>query len=56
MFGDAIIDVDSFFKKLQILCGENFEDFNKMLGYSRKNVQSRTNQKLISAMDCNFSR
>lgn len=43
-FGEAIKDVKSFIEKLQILCGNDFQDFNKMLGQSRKNAQSRTNQ------------
>ncbi|MGI6743604.1 MAG: DUF262 domain-containing protein [Eubacteriales bacterium] len=44
VFGDALRDVKSFIEKLQILCGNDFQDFNKMLGHSRKNAQSRTNQ------------
>mgnify|MGYP001336639426 CR=1 FL=1 len=44
LFGNAINDVKSFIEKLQILCGTNFEHFNKMLAHSRKNTQSRTNQ------------
>lgn len=44
VFGKALQDVKAFIKKLQILCGSDFQDFNKMLGHSRKNTKSRTNQ------------
>lgn len=44
VFGDALKDVGSFIEKLKLLCGDNFENFNKMLGHTRKNTQSRTNQ------------
>lgn len=44
VFGDALKDVNSFVEKLKLLCGEDFENFNKMLGHTRKNTQSRTNQ------------
>ena len=44
VFRDALKDVQSFIEKIQVLCGDNFQDFNKMLGHSRKNTQSRTNQ------------
>lgn len=44
VFGDALNDVNSFIEKLKLLCGEDFENFNKMLGHTRKNTQSRTNQ------------
>lgn len=44
VFSDALEDVKEFIHKLQVLCGESFQDFNKMLGYTRKNAQSRTNQ------------
>lgn len=44
VFGDALKDVKSFIEKLQILCGEDFHGLNYMLGHSRKNTQSRTNQ------------
>lgn len=44
VFGEALKDVKSFIEKLQVLCGDEFQDFNKMLGHSRKNTQSRTNQ------------
>lgn len=44
VFGDALKDVSSFIEKLKLLCGEDFENFNKMLGHTRKNTQSRTNQ------------
>lgn len=44
VFGEALKDVKSFIEKLQVLCGDNFQDFNRMLGHSRKNTQSRTNQ------------
>ena len=37
-------DVNSFIEKLKILCGEDFESLNKMLGHTKKNTQSRTNQ------------
>lgn len=44
LFGESLNDVRDFFEKLKILCGDDFSDFNKMLGHSRKNAQSRTNQ------------
>lgn len=44
VFSDALEDVKEFIHKLQVLCGESFQDFNQMLGYTRKNAQSRTNQ------------
>lgn len=44
VFGESLNDVKGFFEKLQILCGDNFNNFNMMLGHSRKNTQSRTNQ------------
>lgn len=44
VFGEALDDVKLFIKKLQILCGDGFQDFNKMLGHTRKNALSRTNQ------------
>lgn len=44
VFGEALKDVNSFIDKLKLLCGEDFEHFNKMLGHTRKNTQSRTNQ------------
>lgn len=44
VFGDALKDVNSFIEKLKLLCGDEFENFNKMLGHTRKNAQSRTNQ------------
>lgn len=44
VFGEALDDVNRFIEKLQILCGVGFQDFNKMLGHTRKNVLSRTNQ------------
>lgn len=44
VFGEALDNVNRFIEKLQILCGVGFQDFNKMLGHTRKNVLSRTNQ------------
>lgn len=44
VFGESLDDVKLFIKKLQILCGDGFQDFNKMLGHTRKNALSRTNQ------------
>lgn len=44
IFADAIGDVKGFIEKLQYLCGDEFEDFNKMICHTRKNTQSRTNQ------------
>ncbi|MBO5512164.1 MAG: DUF262 domain-containing protein [Clostridia bacterium] len=44
VFGQAIEDVKSFIEKVNILTGDNFEDFNKMLAHTKKNGQSRTNQ------------
>lgn len=60
VFRDALNDVKSFIDKLQILCGDNFQDFNKMLGHTRKNTQSRTNQNFyllwIAVSHINISR
>lgn len=44
VFGEALHDVELFIEKLQILCGNDFQHLNRMLGYTKKNVQSRTNQ------------
>lgn len=44
VFAEALKDVKSFIEKLQILCGEEFQDFNKMICHTKKNTQSRTNQ------------
>ena len=44
VFGEAIKDVKEFIRKLELLCGKDFHDFNKLLGHSKKNTQSRTNQ------------
>lgn len=44
VFGEALNDVNLFIEKLKILCGENFENLNRMLGHTKKNTQSRTNQ------------
>lgn len=44
VFADALQDVKSFIQKLQYLCGEEFQDFNKMICHTKKNTQSRTNQ------------
>ena len=44
VFGEAINDVQLFIEKLQVLCGDDFRDFNKMLGHTKRNAQSRTNQ------------
>lgn len=44
VFGDALKDVGSFIEKLKLLCGDDFGNFNKMLGHTKKNTQSRTNQ------------
>lgn len=44
VFGEALKDVKSFIEKLQVLCGDEFQDFNKMMGHSRKTAKSRTNQ------------
>ena len=45
-FGEALQDIRLFIEKIQILCGDSFQNFNKMLGYRqiRNNSQSRTNQ------------
>ncbi len=44
VFGDALKDVKKFIDKMQILCGDDFQDFGRMLGHTKKNIQSRTNQ------------
>lgn len=44
LFDDALNDVKEFIQKLHILCGDEFQDFSKMLGHTKKNTQSRTNQ------------
>lgn len=44
VFEAALEDVKQFIDKMQILCGDNFQDFNRMLGHTKKNVQSRTNR------------
>lgn len=44
VFGDALHDVKNFIEKLQYLCGEDFEDFNKLICHTKKNTQSRTNR------------
>jgi len=44
MFADALQDVKDFIDKLQYLCGEDFESFNKMICHTKKNAQSKTNQ------------
>ncbi len=43
-FGGALDDVKRFIKKLQILCGDGFQNLKQTLGHMRKNVLSRTNQ------------
>ncbi len=40
----TLIDKDAAVHGNPILCGENFEHFNKMLGHRRKNTKSRKNQ------------
>lgn len=44
VFADALQDVKDFIDKLQYLCGDEFENFNKMICHTKKNTQSRTNQ------------
>lgn len=44
VFGLALKEVILFIKKMQVLCGEDFQDFNNMLGHVKKNTQSKTNQ------------
>lgn len=44
VFGDALQDVKAFIEKIQVLCGENFDDFNRMIGLAKKNTKGRTNQ------------
>lgn len=44
LFGDAINYVKAFINKIAILCGADFQDFNKLLAHSKRNTQSRTNQ------------
>lgn len=44
IFGEAIEDVKSFIRKLAILTGQNFEEWNRLLAHSKKNTQSKTNQ------------
>lgn len=59
LFGEAIDIVRDFIKKLQMLCGSDFQNLNKMLAHSKKNTQSRTNQNFyllwiaISHLDTN---
>lgn len=44
VFADALQDVKDFIDKLQYLCGDEFQNFNKMICHTKKNTQSRTNQ------------
>lgn len=44
VFADALLDVKDFIDKLQHLCGDEFENFNRMICHTKKNTQSRTNQ------------
>ncbi len=44
IFCDALQDVKDFIEKIRILCGSDFEDFNRMIGLTKKNTKSRTNQ------------
>lgn len=44
IFFEALQDVKRFIEKIRILCGNDFEDFNKMIGLTKKNTKSRTNQ------------
>ena len=44
VFGDAINDVVDFVKKLGILTGQNFENFNKLIAHHKRSRTSRTNQ------------
>lgn len=44
VFGESIEDVKSFIRKLSILTGQNFEEWNRLLAHSKKNTQSKTNQ------------
>ncbi len=44
VFADALRDVKCFIDKLQHLCGDDFQNFNKMICHTKKNTQSRTNQ------------
>ncbi|CUP37119.1 Protein of uncharacterised function DUF262 [[Eubacterium] contortum] len=43
-FLDSVDQVHIFFEKLQILTGENFENFNQLIMHKKSNVQSKTNQ------------
>ena len=44
LFNSALQDVKAFIDKMQILCGDEFENFNNLIAHSKKNTQSRTNQ------------
>lgn len=44
VFGKALEEVVLFIKKMQVLCGEDFQDYNNMIGHIKKNTQSKTNQ------------
>lgn len=44
VFADALQEVKDFIEKLQYLCGDEFEDFNKLICHTKKNTRSRTNQ------------
>jgi len=44
LFKNALQDVEKFIEKMQILCGEDFENFNSLIAHTKKNTQSRTNQ------------
>lgn len=44
LFNDAIDDVKEFIEKLQVLCGESFQEFSTLISHNKKNTQSRTNQ------------
>lgn len=44
LFKQSLQEVKTFIEKLQILCGNDFENVNKMICHTKKNTQSRTNQ------------
>ena len=44
IFRDALVDVKKFIKKIEILCGKDFHDLNRLISHSKVNTQSRTNQ------------
>lgn len=44
MFFSALDDVEEFIRKLKVLSGNDFSEFNLMISHTYKNTNSRTNQ------------